>query len=177
MAMGLSEAAAATGVNRSTIYRAWKSGRMSATRTDTGQIEVDAAELFRVFPPVAAQETERSASPYGAQATATDNNALRARALEVEVKLLREMLDAMREDRNALREQASKVVAALPLPITTVPDQRRSWCGDRWLVERTVRDACDRDPPRPETYLQAAAGSKRHFSLVKILLWAQSQPR
>ncbi len=62
-----------------------------------------------------------------AQATATDNNALRARALEVEVKLLREMLDAMREDRNAWREQASKVVAALPLPITTVPDQRRSW--------------------------------------------------
>jgi hypothetical protein len=73
-----------------------------------------------------AQEAERSASPYGARATATDNNALRASALEVEVKLLREMLDAMREDRNAWREQASNVVAALPLPITTVPDQRRS---------------------------------------------------
>jgi hypothetical protein len=43
------------------------------------------------------------------------------------VKLLREMLDAMREDRDAWREQASKVVAALPLPVTTVPDQRRPW--------------------------------------------------
>ncbi len=39
MAIGLSEAAAATGVNRSTIYRAWKAGRLSATRTNTGQIE------------------------------------------------------------------------------------------------------------------------------------------
>jgi hypothetical protein len=35
----------------------------------------------------------------------------------------------------------------------------------------------------PETYLQAATGSKqhtgspRHISLVKVLLWAQSQPR
>ena len=28
-----------------TIYRAWKAGRLSATRTDTGQIEVDPAEL------------------------------------------------------------------------------------------------------------------------------------
>ena len=35
MAIGLSEAAAATGVNRSTIYRAWKAGRISATRTDS----------------------------------------------------------------------------------------------------------------------------------------------
>jgi hypothetical protein len=50
MAMGLSEAAAATGVNRSTIYRAYKSGRMSANRLETRQIEVDPAELFRVFP-------------------------------------------------------------------------------------------------------------------------------
>ena len=44
MAMGLSEAAAATGVNRSTIFRAYKSGRMSATRTDTGQIVVEPVE-------------------------------------------------------------------------------------------------------------------------------------
>ena len=56
MAIGLSEAAAATGVNRSTIYRAWKAGRVSATRTETGQIEIEPAELFRVFPPVAGQQ-------------------------------------------------------------------------------------------------------------------------
>src|SRR5208337_827968 len=38
MAMGLSEAAAATGVNRGTIYRAWKAGRISATRTSSIRI-------------------------------------------------------------------------------------------------------------------------------------------
>ena len=52
MAMGLSEAAAATGVNRSTIYRAFKSGRMSAVRLETGQIEV---ELGRIVPGVPAR--------------------------------------------------------------------------------------------------------------------------
>ena len=29
-----------------------------------------------------------------------------------------------------------------------------------------------REPAHPETFLQAASGPKRHFSLVKILLWA-----
>ena len=32
------------------------------------------------------------------------------------MKLLREMLDAMRDDRDAWREQAGKIVAALPPP-------------------------------------------------------------
>jgi hypothetical protein len=108
MAIGLSEAAAATGVNRSTIYRAWKAGRLSATRTDTGQIEVDPAELFRVFPPIASQQGAPDAMPHGAQPNATDNNALRDNALAREVQLLREMLDAMREDRDAWRDQANE---------------------------------------------------------------------
>ena len=81
---------------------------LSATRTDTGQIEVDPAELFRVFPPVASQQGAHDAVPHGAQSNATDNNALRDSALEREVKLLREMLDAMRDDRDAWRDQAGK---------------------------------------------------------------------
>ena len=108
MAIGLSEAAAATGVNRSTIYRAWKAGRVSATRTETGQIEIEPVELFRVFPPVAGQQGEQDASHPHAQAKATSDNALRDSALAREVQLLREMLEAMREDRDAWREQARK---------------------------------------------------------------------
>jgi len=147
MAIGLSEAAAATGVNRSTIYRAWKAGRLSAARTDTGQIEVDPAELFRVFPPVASQQGAHDAVPHGAQANAIDNNALHNNALVREVQLLREMLDAMREDRDAWRDQASKereerrefaqrlalaapIVASGPTPAPetpSAPEPRRPW--------------------------------------------------
>jgi len=108
MAIGLSEAAAATGVNRSTIYRAWKAGRLSSTRTDTGQIEVDPAELFRVFPPIATQQGAQVAAHPHAHADATGDNALHDSALAREAQLLREMLDAMREDRDAWREQARK---------------------------------------------------------------------
>ena len=123
MAMSLVEAAAATCVNRSTLFRAYKSGRMTATRTDAGTIEVDAAELFRCFPP---QQGALGAMHQRAPASAPDENALRVSALETEVRLLREMLDAMREDRNAWREQAGKVVAALPPPAPAA-EQRRSW--------------------------------------------------
>lgn len=145
MAIGLSEAAAATGVNRSTIYRAWKAGRVSATRTDTGQIEIEPAELFRIFPPIARQQGAHEAAHHGAQVDATDDNTLRDNALEREVQLLREMFNAMREDRDAWRDQARKEGddrrelaqrLALAAPITTPappmatapsPDQRRPW--------------------------------------------------
>ena len=103
MAIGLSEAAAATGVNRSTIYRAWKAGRLSATRTDTGQIEVEPAELFRVFPPIASQQGAQEAAPYGATESSRPDNALQDNALERDVQQLRDALAAMREDRDATR--------------------------------------------------------------------------
>jgi hypothetical protein len=129
MAMSLAEAAAATGVNRSTIFRAYKSGRMSAARADTGQIEVDPAELFRVFPPVAPQQGAQGETHQHAQAGDAHDNALQVSALTIEIKMLREMLDTMREDRDAWREQAGKITAALPAPITSVPLKapRRPW--------------------------------------------------
>jgi hypothetical protein len=127
MAMSLAEAAAATGVNRSTLFRAYKSGRMSATRTDTGQIEVDPAELFRVFPPVAPHQGAQEDMHQRAQATDAHDNALQAGALTIEIKMLREMLDTMREDRDAWREQAGKITAALPAPVVPQPTRRPWW--------------------------------------------------
>ncbi len=151
MAIGLSEAAAATGVNRSTIYRAWKSGRLSATRTDTGQIEVDPAELFRVFPPIASQQAAHDAAPYGATAGGRVDNALHDNALAREVQQLRDALAAMREDRDATRvdrdawrdlarkegderrELAQRLALAAPIatpapaPAAALDAPRRSW--------------------------------------------------
>jgi hypothetical protein len=142
MAIGLSEAAAATGENRSTIYRAWKSGRVSATRTETGQIEIEPAELFRVFPPLAGQQGAQETTHPHAQADAMGDNALHE-ALAREVQLLREMLDAMREDRDAWREQARKEGderrdlaqrLALAAPIAMPPQAAQSRPSWRRLV-------------------------------------------
>jgi hypothetical protein len=158
MAIGLSEAATATGVNRSTIYRAWRAGRLSANKTETGQIEIEPSELFRVFPPVASQGALHDAAPYGATDGGREGNALQDNALEREVQLLREMLDAMRKERDGValdrdawrdlarkegderRELAQRLALAAPIPsppqipAPTSPaakSPRRSWFGWR----------------------------------------------
>src|SRR5262245_4041030 len=50
MPYSLSQAAEAVGMNRSSILRAIKAGKISATRDEHGQWQIDPAELHRVYP-------------------------------------------------------------------------------------------------------------------------------
>ncbi len=63
----LGTAAKATGVSKSTIYRAVKSGKLSASRNADDEYEIDPAELHRVYEPVSERvgndDMERSATP------------------------------------------------------------------------------------------------------------------
>jgi hypothetical protein len=89
--LSLQQAANQSGVAKSTIFRAIKSGKLSATRNDDGTFAIDPAELFRVFAPVPAQQSE----PVAAQQSET---ALVAQ-LEREIAVLRDLL--ARADRTA----------------------------------------------------------------------------
>ena len=51
MQFSLSQAAKETGKGKSSIHRAIKSGRLSAQRHQDGTYSINAAELFRAFPP------------------------------------------------------------------------------------------------------------------------------
>jgi hypothetical protein len=48
----ITEAANKTGLTRAAIHKAIKCGRLSATKDDSGNFQIDAAELFRVYQPV-----------------------------------------------------------------------------------------------------------------------------
>jgi hypothetical protein len=103
--LSLSEAAIAAGIAKSTIWRAVKAGRISATRTVTGTYQVDPAELFRVFP--AMPKNGEMKQP----ALAVETGAMAAlegqiSALKEVSSLLREQLDDVRKDRDAWRIQA-----------------------------------------------------------------------
>lgn len=88
MKYSLSEAAKATGKNKTTIQRAIKSGKISASKGDSGSYEIDPAELHRVFPPAAAQrDTQHSQSNDTQQAISASNHSNLERVVELEKAL------------------------------------------------------------------------------------------
>jgi hypothetical protein len=103
--LSLSGAASAAGIAKSTIWRAIKSGRVSATKTETGSYKIDPAELFRVFPAPNKEAAMKQNSTAVERAT---SSALEAQigAMREVGSLLREQLEDVRKDRDAWRAQA-----------------------------------------------------------------------
>jgi excisionase family DNA binding protein len=121
MALTLAQAAQATGLNRSTVLRAIKSGRISGTRDDLGAWAVEPVELHRIFPPA---EAVPKAMPQLAQ----PDTELHIRLALAEEKLgdLKAQLEDMRSQRDKWQTQAERL-AALPAPATP----KQSWWA--WL--------------------------------------------
>src|SRR5215468_3381277 len=63
MSYTLAAAAAACGLNKSMVLRAIKAGKISGTKDDHGEWHIEAAELHRVYPPVAAAAAGNGALP------------------------------------------------------------------------------------------------------------------
>ena len=112
----LVEAAKAAGCNRSTILRAIKAGRISATRDEATQAWlVEPVELHRVFPAAGGQgEPERTAvRPSGAQAAAqVEIRELRAQLAghERTIDDLRRRLDSEAEERRQAQTQLTALL-------------------------------------------------------------------
>ena len=105
--LSLSEAAKTAGVSKSTIWRACKAGRVSFKRTDTGEFQIDAAELHRVFP-FHATGVNGKMNHHATGVAQTEMAILEARiaALKDMAELMREQLEDVRKDRDAWRGQA-----------------------------------------------------------------------
>jgi hypothetical protein len=119
MAFTLGTASQAIGCAKSTILRAIKAGRISATRDDLGQWQIDPAELFRVFPALAIPGATPQTPPIERDATT-----------DMLVAELRQVISDLRQDRDhwrtALeREQVANAATQrllLPAP-ATAPEQ------------------------------------------------------
>src|SRR5262245_58955748 len=127
MSYTLGMAARATGLSKSTVYRAIRAGRISASRTDTGDYAIDPAELHRVFPPVDSETARSGTGTMKRNGTAAEpaDIALENARLAAEVAasslvtaLLRQQLDETRQDRDHWRGQAQRLVV-LPPPAAT----------------------------------------------------------
>ncbi len=103
----LKQAADASGKDKSTIQRAIKSGRISATINDLGNYEIDPSELHRVFEPVASQHSGSIAK----QQLATDLQQAEIDSLKAQLALqtnfistLERLLDESNTERRNLMQ-------------------------------------------------------------------------
>jgi hypothetical protein len=119
----LAAAAAATGLSKTTIFRAIKSGKISGSKDVNGQWEVEPAELHRVYPPFAEATESTDAAQHDAivHATAAAEVELKLALLEERVIYLKDALDEMRGQRNAWQTQAER------LALTDERPQRSWW--------------------------------------------------
>jgi hypothetical protein len=138
MAYTLGEAARAVGRSKTTLGRAIKSGRISATRGEDGSYLIDPAELHRVFAVTrdGHPRMERSVTLNGPEpAPSPETLALRQLLAERErlvdeqagtIRDLRARLDAAAEERRREAEERRRLLALLT-------DQRvRPWWR-RWF--------------------------------------------
>jgi hypothetical protein len=105
----LVSAAAATGVNRSTVLRAIKAGRLSAQRDAQGAWEIQPCELHRIFPPLpsAVPDPAQPAAQQAGEQVAQLNNM---------IELLRNTLDDTRAERDHWRKAFENAQRLLPAP-------------------------------------------------------------
>lgn len=117
MAYTLGQAGRATGKRKSTIQKAIKSGRLSATKNDLGHYRIDPAELHRVYPPVSEDGTPTPAKKKTGEQTETvrHNSVLEAK------------LEILQQERSREREQAEKEREALENRIADLRAERDNW--------------------------------------------------
>lgn len=101
----LGQAAKETGVSKTAISRAVKSGRISAQRSDNGDYQIDPAELFRVYPVTSNgdRKAERDTTP-------KDDSGLQGVC-----DVLRELIGQIEAERDDLRRRLDSSEAAREL--------------------------------------------------------------
>ena len=137
MKYSLSEAAKATGKNKTTIQRAIKNGKISAYKGDSGSYEIDPSELHRVFPPTSTQrDAQHSQSNDTQQRQFALNHSNLERILELEKELavahekangLESQKDQMADTINDLRKRLDSSEGRVTALLTDNRPKRISW--------------------------------------------------
>jgi hypothetical protein len=112
MAYNLATAAMATGVNKSTILRAVKAGRISGTKDETGW-HIEVAELHRVFKPLPSAATDE---PPAVPRDATVHELLAL--LRQQVEDMRRQVEDARQERDRWHAAFEANQRLLPPPAT-----------------------------------------------------------
>ena len=116
MSYTLGEAAKAVGKSKTTLHRAIKSGKISASKTDDGSYVIEPSELHRLYPKVTGGTVDAPSPRNDTEQHSNDLGTLRIQ-LEIQEKererereLLQETIADLREDRDKWRQQATALL-------------------------------------------------------------------
>ncbi|SCZ74307.1 DNA binding domain-containing protein, excisionase family [Epibacterium ulvae] len=117
----LGEAAKQTGVQKSTLSKALKSGKLSFVEKTSAGYKIDPSELFRVYP---RKPQETVSETVASELPDTPDKHPDFIRLQVEVEQLRERLTETQTQRDEWMKQAQQL--ALPAPSNTSPEVEKS---------------------------------------------------
>jgi hypothetical protein len=141
MSYTLGQAAKATGMSKSTILRAIKASKISATKDEaSGDWKIDPAELHRVYPHVSEKRAEGNGTVTPFRLEDLRQGWDRERALlERTIDDLRNRLDRADEERRTTLRQLTALLtdmredpagdAIITAPQAEAPAKRRGWFG------------------------------------------------
>ena len=110
-------AAKAVGKTKSTITKAIASGKLSAIKNDNGAWEIDASELYRVYPPTPLETVEIEQNDILKE---MGGNSKEIEILERLLKAAEEQIYDLKADRDEWRKQANQLL----LTNTSTPRKR-----------------------------------------------------
>ena len=128
--LNLSEAARDSGQSKSAIWRAVKSGRLSATRTYTGDYQIDPAELHRVFSPGAdGRATDGGATPVSMKRDPTELERAEVALMQSQIERLLQVGALIRHELHSAKkdQDASHTQADLPHGTTGAAARSADW--------------------------------------------------
>lgn len=106
----LGQAAKAVGKAKGTIKNAIDKGRISASKNEMGEYQIDPSELHRVYPLPTEQSKMNAVTP----PVTPPLHSTEIKALEDKVRMLETALDDARQDRDEWRKQAQQLALAPP---------------------------------------------------------------
>ena len=119
----LSQAAEATGKNKTTIQRAIKSGKISAQKDDNGAYKIDPSELHRVFPIKTAQQAKSNNTQHDA-IPRNINHLEQLLNLEKELAVMQERNRGLESERDLLQSTVQDLRKRLDHASALLEDKR-----------------------------------------------------
>lgn len=124
--LSLKDAAEAVSMTKPALFKAIKSGRLSATRNDKGEYQLDPIELFRVYPPPKTEPVTRN--PESLQLE-IDSLRLEIQQRDERISDMRAQVNDLKTDRDHWRQQATMLLTHQPPTETARPSFWRRLFG------------------------------------------------